>query len=103
MRIIPAIDIIDGKCVRLSKGMPDSSVVYNNNPIKQAQFFEKEGCDRIHIVDLDAAFGRKETNRKTILEIRNKTSFNIELGGGIRSKEDVNFWIKNGINFLILF
>ena len=102
MKLIPAIDLKNKKCVRLSKGKEETSVVYNENPIEQAKFFEKEDCDRIHLVDLDAAFGRKEINRKTILEIRNETSINIELGGGIRSHEDINFWIENGINFLIL-
>ena len=87
MKFIPAIDLKEGKCVRLSKGMPDSSVVYNNNPIKQAQFFEKEGCKRIHIVDLDAAFGNLENNRSIILDIRNSISIDIELGGGIRTEK----------------
>ena len=102
MKLIPAIDLKNNKCVRLSQGKEQTSIVYNENPIKQAKFFEGEGCDRIHIVDLDAAFGRKDINIKTILEIRNETSVNIELGGGIRSQQDVNFWIKNGINFLII-
>ena len=102
MKLIPAIDLKNNKCVRLSKGKEETSIIYNENPIKQAKFFEKEGCDRIHIVDLDAAFGRKEINKKTILEIRNETTLNIELGGGIRSQEDICFWIENGINFLII-
>ena len=102
MKLIPAIDLKEGRCVRLSRGKQNSSVIYNDNPVKQAKFFEKEGCDRIHIVDLDAVFGRKEINKKTILEIRNETKINIELGGGIRSQEDVIFWIENGINFLII-
>ena len=102
MKLIPAIDLKNNKCVRLSKGKEETSIIYNENPVKQAKFFEKEGCDRIHIVDLDAAFGRKDINIKTILEIRNETSVNIELGGGIKSKEDVSFWIENGINFLII-
>ena len=102
MKLIPSIDILNNKCVRLSKGKEETSLVFNDNPINQAKFFEKEGCDRIHIVDLDAAFGRKEINKKTILEIRNKISINIELGGGIRSRDDVSFWIENDINFLII-
>mgnify|MGYP000728244829 CR=1 FL=1 len=102
MKLIPAIDLKNNKCVRLSKGKEETSIIYNENPIKQAKFFEREGCDRVHIVDLDAVFGRKEINRKTILEIRNETSINIELGGGIRSQEDVSFWIENGINFFLL-
>ena len=64
MKLIPSIDILNNKCVRLSKGKEETSLVFNDNPINQAKFFEKEGCDRIHIVDLDAAFGRKQINKK---------------------------------------
>ena len=102
MKLIPAIDLKEGKCVRLSKGKPESSVVYNNNPIQQAKFFEQEGCERIHIVDLDAALGNKINNKSIILDIRNSISIDIELGGGIRTENDVSFWIKNEINFLII-
>ena len=102
MKLIPAIDLKEGKCVRLSKGKQDSSVIYNDNPVQQAQFFENEGCKRIHIVDLDAAFGKQENNKRIILDIRNSISIDIELGGGIRTENDVSFWIDNGINFLII-
>ena len=88
--------------MRLSKGKQDSSVIYNDNPVQQAQFFENEGCKRIHIVDLDAAFGKQENNKRIILDIRNSISIDIELGGGIRTENDVSFWIDNGINFLII-
>lgn len=102
MKLIPAIDLKEGKCVRLSEGKQDSSVIYNDNPVQQAQFFENEGCQRIHIVDLDAAFGKQENNKRIILDIRNSISIDIELGGGIRTENDVSFWIDNGINFLII-
>ena len=102
MKFIPAIDLKDGKCVRLSKGKKESSVIYNNNPVEQAKFFEDEGCERIHIVDLNAAFGNQINNKSTILDIRNSISIDIELGGGIRTEDDVSFWIDNGINFLII-
>ena len=102
MKLIPAIDHKEGKCVRLSEGKQESSVVYNKDPVKQAKYFESTGCERIHIVDLDAAFGNKDDNRSTILEIRNSISIDIELGGGIRTNNDVVYWINNGINFLII-
>ena len=102
MKLIPAIDLKGGKCVRLSEGKQESSVIYNNDPVKQAKFFENEGCKRIHIVDLDAAFGKQENNKRIILDIRNSISIDIELGGGIRTENDVSFWIDNGINFLII-
>ena len=62
MKLIPAIDLKEGKCVRLSKGKQDSSIIYNDNPVQQARFFENEGCKRINIVDLDAAFGNYKKN-----------------------------------------
>ena len=102
MKLIPSIDLKDGKCVRLSQGRQDSSVIYNYDPVKQAKFFEKEGCERIHIVDLDAVFSNKINNTSTILDIRNAISIDIELGGGIRAENDVYYWIKNGINYLII-
>jgi len=101
MKFIPAIDLKEGKCVRLAKGEQESSIIYNSEPIKQARFFEKEGCKRIHIVDLDAAFGNQINNKSTILDIRNSISIEIELGGGIKTEKDASFWIKNGINYLI--
>ena len=64
MKLIPAIDLKNNKCVRLKKGKEKTSFVYNENPIEQAKFFEKEGCERIHIIDLDAAFGRSGVNNK---------------------------------------
>ena len=102
MKFIPAIDLKDNKCVRLLKGKESELTVFNNDPVQQAKFFEKEGCKRIHIVDLDGAFGRKNINKNTILSIRKNTKLNIELGGGINSSEDIIFWLNNGINFLVI-
>ena len=85
MNIFPAIDLKDNKCVRLSKGKDDTSVVFNKNPIDQAIYFEQQGCKRLHLVDIDAAFGRKNINSKTISEIRKAISIPIQLGGGIRT------------------
>ena len=102
MKLIPAIDLKDGNCVRLSEGKKESFVVYSDDPIKQAKFFENEGCQRIHIVDLDAAFGHQNNNHSTILDIRNSISIDIELGGGIRTEKDVSFWFNKGINYLIV-
>ena len=77
MKLIPAIDLKENKCVRLFKGKEDTSYIYNNNPVEQAIFFEKEGCKRIHIVDLDAAFGRPGIKRQTIINIRKSISIPI--------------------------
>ncbi len=102
MKFIPAIDIKDKKCVRLEKGKEESAKVFNNNPLEQAKFFEKNGCERIHIVDLDSAFGRPNINKDLILKIRNDTNLLIELGGGIKNENDILFWINKGIDYLIL-
>ena len=102
MNLYPAIDLKDNKCVRLIKGKDNTSVIFNEDPVNQAIYFEQNGCKRLHVVDLDAAFGKQANNKKTILDIRNSISIDIELGGGIRAEEDVSFWIDNGINFLII-
>jgi len=102
VKLIPAIDLKDNKCVRLSKGKDNTSVVYNDNPVKQAKFFEKEGCKRIHVVDIDAAFGRLNVNKETILDIRQSVTTSIELGGGIRNRDSIFYWLNNNIDYLII-
>jgi len=102
VKLIPAIDLKDNKCVRLTQGKEHTSIIYNENPVEQAKFFEKEGCERIHIIDLDSAFGRSAINNDTIINIRQSVKIPIELGGGIRSREDVLFWFNKNIDYLIL-
>ena len=89
-------------CVRLTQGKENTSKIYNHNPLEQAKFFEKEGCKRVHIIDLDSAFGRSAINNDTIVKIRQSIKIPIELGGGIRSREDVLFWFNNNIDYLII-
>ena len=81
MKIFPAIDLKENKCVRLSKGEDSTSVVFNENPVDQAKYFEDQGCKRLHLVDLDSAFGRNDINNKTIQNIRNAISIPIQIGG----------------------
>ncbi len=102
MKLIPAIDLKDNKCVRLTQGKEETSKVYNENPVEQAKFFEKEGCERIHIIDLDSAFNRSAVNNDTIINIRQSIKIPIELGGGIRNRNDVLFWFNNNIDYLII-
>ena len=102
MKLIPAIDLKDNKCVRLTQGKEETSEVYNENPVEQAKFFEKEGCERIHIIDLDSAFNRSTVNKDTIINIRQSIKIPIELGGGIRSRDDALFWFNNNIDYLII-
>ena len=102
MKFIPAIDLKDNKCVRLQKGKEDKLTVFNDNPVKQAKFFEENGCERIHIVDLDGAFGREDVNKETIIKIRKSVKIEIELGGGIKNINDISYWLDKGIDFLIV-
>ena len=102
MLIIPAIDLKDNKCVRLTEGIDETSIVFNDDPKKQATFFQKNGCKKVHIVDLDAAFGRPEINVSSIKKIRKSLSIPIQLGGGIRTKSDAQKYFDLGIDNLII-
>ena len=102
MKFIPAIDLKDNKCVRLKKGKEENLTIFNDDPVEQANYFEKQGCQRIHIVDLDGAFGRSNVNKETILEIRKKINIPIQLGGGINDEATASYWVEKGINYLIL-
>ena len=89
MIVIPAIDLMDGKVVRLKKGIKSNYVVYSNNPVEVARDFESLGAKRIHIVDLDSAFG-SGNNRKIIRKMaENLTLSMMEIGGGIRTRKDI--------------
>jgi phosphoribosylformimino-5-aminoimidazole carboxamide ribotide isomerase len=89
MTIIPAIDIIDGKCVRLTKGDYAQQVVYNENPLEVAKQFEAAGIERLHIVDLDGAKAGKIINLKVLETVASGTSLTIDFGGGIKTISDV--------------
>ncbi len=89
IRIIPAIDIIEGKCIRLTQGDYGSKVIYNENPLEVAKQFEDSGIQYLHLVDLDGAKAKKIINRKVLEEIAAKTKLKIDFGGGIRTDEDI--------------
>ncbi len=90
MRIIIAIDIIEGKCVRLTKGDFTTVRIYNEDPVNMARLIEESGIKYIHLVDLDGALSKKITNYKILERIARTTSLKIDFGGGIRSDDDVN-------------
>ncbi len=94
--IIPAIDIIDGKCVRLSRGEFDSQKVYNQNPLEVAKQFEDIGIRRLHLVDLDGAKSRKVINWNVLESIASKTALIIDFGGGVQSDEDLRIAFESG-------
>ncbi|GBD87693.1 1-(5-phosphoribosyl)-5-[(5-phosphoribosylamino) methylideneamino] imidazole-4-carboxamide isomerase [bacterium BMS3Abin03] len=96
MRIIPAIDIIGGKCVRLTKGDYSAQKIYNENPLEAAKEFEANGIQYLHLVDLDGAKSKRIINHKVLYEISTKTSLKIDFGGGLKSNEDLKIAFENG-------
>ena len=96
MRIIPAIDIIDGKCVRLSKGDYSTKIIYNENPLEVAKSFENHGIEYLHLVDLDGAKSSEIVNYKIIEQIAAKTNLKIDFGGGLKSDKDVKIAFESG-------
>lgn len=98
MRIIPAIDIIEGKCVRLSKGDYSTKKIYNENPLEVAKNFEAHGIEHLHLVDLDGAKSRHIVNYRILEEIASKTSLKIDFGGGLKSDEDLKIAFESGAN-----
>ncbi|MBE7697806.1 1-(5-phosphoribosyl)-5-[(5-phosphoribosylamino)methylideneamino]imidazole-4-carboxamide isomerase [Tenacibaculum finnmarkense] len=98
MRIIPAIDIIEGKCVRLTKGDYATKKVYNENPIEVAKEFEDNGIEYLHLVDLDGAKSQHIVNYKILEQIAAKTNLKIDFGGGLKSDEDLRIAFDNGAN-----
>lgn len=98
MRIIPAIDIIDGQCVRLSKGDYNTKKVYNENPLEIAKQFEAHGIEHLHLVDLDGAKASHIVNHKVLEEIATKTTLKIDFGGGLKTDEDLKIAFESGAN-----
>lgn len=96
MRIIPAIDIIDGKCVRLSKGDYATQKIYNENPLEVAKQFEAHGIQYLHLVDLDGAKSSRIVNYKVLEQIATKTALQIDFGGGLKSDADLRIAFESG-------
>ena len=94
--IIPAIDLIDGKCVRLSQGDYEQKKVYNENPLEVAKMFEDNGITRLHLVDLDGAKAKHVVNARVLDQIATKTKLNIDFGGGIKSDDDLKLVFNCG-------
>ena len=101
MNIFPAIDIIDGKCVRLTKGIADDKTIYQYSPLDMAKTYQDAGFNTIHVVDLDATLG-KGNNNQVLSQIRRKIDINIEVAGGIRSKDAIIDKIKEGFNTIVI-
>lgn len=96
MRIIPAIDIIDGKCVRLSKGDYNTKKIYNENPLEVAKQFEAHGIQYLHLVDLDGAKSKHIVNHHILEQIATHTKLNIDFGGGLKTDDDLCIAFESG-------
>ena len=102
--LYPAIDIKDGKCVRLLFGEMEKETIYNYNPLDQAMWFFDQGAEWLHIVDLDGAVTGKSINKRAIQKILHKlqNKVKIQIGGGIRNINDIDFWLQNSVSRVIL-
>ena len=98
MRLIPAIDIIEGKCVRLTKGDYNTKKIYNENPLEVAKAFEANGIEYLHLVDLDGAKSQHIVNYKILESICTKTNLKVDFGGGLKSDDDLQIAFASGAN-----
>jgi phosphoribosylformimino-5-aminoimidazole carboxamide ribotide isomerase len=96
IRIIPAIDIIDGKCVRLTQGDYDQKKVYNDDPLEVAKMFEANGIKYLHLVDLDGAKAKHVINHKVLSRITSNTNLTVDFGGGIKTSDDLKIVFESG-------
>jgi phosphoribosylformimino-5-aminoimidazole carboxamide ribotide isomerase len=96
IEIIPAIDLIEGKCVRLTQGDYSQKTIYNENPLDVALQFQDAGLKRLHLVDLDGAKAKKVVNWKVLEKIASKTSLHVDFGGGVQSDEDLKAVFESG-------
>ncbi|RMG57431.1 MAG: 1-(5-phosphoribosyl)-5-((5-phosphoribosylamino)methylideneamino)imidazole-4-carboxamide isomerase, partial [Deltaproteobacteria bacterium] len=101
-RVIPAIDILDGKCVRLTRGKREEMTVFSEEPVLVARRWEQDGASIIHVVDLDGAFSGEPKNAHLVKRIAEETSLQVQVGGGIRSYEVAEDYLESGVTRVIL-
>ncbi|MFQ5676674.1 MAG: HisA/HisF-related TIM barrel protein, partial [bacterium] len=102
MLVIPAIDLKGGQCVRLRQGKFSDKIIYSNEPLKMAHHFCDRGAQRLHVVDLDGAESGQSPNREVLLALIREVDIPVQLGGGIRSQQDIEFWLTQGIAAVII-
>src|SRR5918996_791303 len=102
MILFPAIDLKGGACVRLVRGEMASATVFNNDPAAQARAFAEIGFRWLHVVDLDGAFAGRSLNGEAVRAIRRSVDLNIQLGGGIRDRAAIEYWLGLGIDRVVL-
>ena len=101
MKIFPAIDIINGECVRLTKGLAENKTIYDKSPVEMAKIYQDKGFETIHVVDLDATLG-KGSNDKTLELVRKNIDIKIEVAGGIRNKTAIQNKINQGFDIIVI-
>ena len=101
MKIFPAIDIINGECVRLTKGLAENKTIYDTSPVEMAKIYQDRGFETIHVVDLDATLG-KGSNDKTLELVRKNIDIKIEVAGGIRDKAAIQTKINQGFDIIVI-
>lgn len=101
-KIVPAIDLIDGKCVRLTQGDYNAKTIYNENPVEVAKAFEDIGIRRLHIVDLDGAKAGKIINSKVLEQIATATNLEIDFGGGVKTEADIELILNAGAKYVTI-
>ena len=102
MIIIPAVDLKEGRCVRLSQGRMDQESVYSEHPVEMAKHWESKGAERLHIVDLNGAVTGKPIHRSLIKEITQSLRIPVEVGGGIREIATIEDYLSSGVRWVIL-
>jgi phosphoribosylformimino-5-aminoimidazole carboxamide ribotide isomerase len=102
MIIIPALDLKEGRCVRLSQGRMDQESVYSENPVQMAKHWESKGAERLHVVDLNGAVSGTPVHQTLIKEIANSIHIPVEVGGGIRNLETIEIYLSSGVEWVIL-
>jgi phosphoribosylformimino-5-aminoimidazole carboxamide ribotide isomerase len=102
MIVIPAVDLKDGRCVRLSQGRMDQETIYSENPVEMAKYWESKGAERLHVVDLNGAVMGRPFHRSLIEEIAKSLHIPIEVGGGIRDLETIESYLSSGVRWVIL-
>jgi phosphoribosylformimino-5-aminoimidazole carboxamide ribotide isomerase len=102
MMVIPAVDLKDGRCVRLSQGRMDQESVYSEDPVQMAQHWESKGAERLHVVDLNGAVTGSPVHRSLIEEIARSLKIPVEVGGGIRDLETIEAYLSSGVQWAIL-
>ncbi|MEK3976256.1 1-(5-phosphoribosyl)-5-[(5-phosphoribosylamino)methylideneamino]imidazole-4-carboxamide isomerase [Psychrobacillus sp. FSL K6-1267] len=102
IQVYPAIDMKGGKCVRLYQGDYDQETIYGDSPFEMAKKFANEGATWIHLVDLDGAKDGEKIHANEVIRIANELPVKVQIGGGIRSKEDVSYYLDNGVSRVII-